>query len=106
MKQVIQIQWTCANVDEARDIVSHLLVQKLIACATIIPHVESHFIWEGNSTIEDEVKVVLKTTQDKFELVRNYIDENCEYDTPEISYIKFDGGNEAYFEWVDANVLQ
>lgn len=44
---MIQIQWTCATTQEARKGATLLLEKRLIACANIIPQVESLYLWKG-----------------------------------------------------------
>ncbi|MDW8349235.1 MAG: divalent cation tolerance protein CutA [Verrucomicrobiae bacterium] len=39
------------------------LTQRLVACAHLIPHIESHFTWENKITSTEEILITLKTTQ-------------------------------------------
>ena len=100
MKKIIQIQWTCKDIEEARLVASFLLDERLVACVNILPQVESHFVWEGVCQQESEVKVLLKTTLDAFERVKEMIEVRSSYDVPCITYLILDGGNTAYLEWV------
>jgi periplasmic divalent cation tolerance protein len=98
---VVLILWTCATLEEARRISHELVANKLIACANIIPHVESIYLWDDKVENGNEAKVFLKTKDSHFELVRDYIKEHCSYDIPEISKIHIDSGNPDYFRWVE-----
>ena len=80
--------------------VKGLLEQKLIACATMIPHVESMYHWEGKIEHGNEVKVILKTRESLFEKTRDYIEKNCSYDVPEIMEVKVERGNPRYQKWI------
>lgn len=104
MEKIIQIQWTCKAIEEARIVTSFLLQERLVACVNILPEVESHFFWEGECQQEKEVKVLLKTTLEAFERVKEVIEEKSSYDVPEIMYLILEGGNAAYVEWVEQNV--
>lgn len=104
MEKIIQIQWACKEIEEARSVVSLLIRDHLVACVNIFPHIESHFFWEGECKEESEVKVLLKTTLKAFERVKEVIEERSSYDVPEITYLILDGGNQSYLEWVEQNV--
>jgi periplasmic divalent cation tolerance protein len=101
---IVLILWTCATLEEARRICRELVEKKLVACANIIPHVESIYIWEDKVESGSESKVFLKTLDFHFELVRDYIKEHCSYAVPEISKIPIDSGNPDYFRWVEDTV--
>ena len=99
-QQFIFIFWTCGSIEEARK-VSRLLVQgRHVACANIIPWVESYYLWNGELETQQETKVIFKTRVEKFEEVKGLIKENCKYEIPEISKVAIDGGNQEYFDWV------
>ncbi len=104
MEKIIQIQWICKEIEEARKVISNLLEGRLVACANIIPQVESHFWWEGEIQQESEVEVQLKTSEKCFERVKTVIEAESSYDVPCIIYTILDGGNSAYLEWVEQNV--
>ena len=97
---LIQIQWTSASIEEARKIVADLLMKKWIACAQLLPQLESHFIWKGELTTASEVLVILKTRQERFTEIKSYIESNCSYEVPEILQIRCDDCNKAYLDWV------
>lgn len=101
---MIQIQWTCPNVEEAKKIIYLLLEKKLIACANIIPHITSIYAWKGAIETAQEVKVLLKTLDQHFLAIRTLIQENCSYDVPEISKIIIDEANPPYLEWLKEEI--
>lgn len=97
----IQIHWTCGSLDEARRIARYLVQKRLVACANIIPWVESVFLWDGKIDTQQETKIIFKTLDEKFEEVRKIILENAKYEIPEIVKIPILGGNESYLAWVE-----
>ncbi len=101
---LVLILWTCATLEEARRISQELIEKKLAACANIIPHVESIYLWEGKVENGSETKVFLKTLDSHFELVRDYIKGHCSYNVPEISKIMIDDANPDYMRWVEDTV--
>lgn len=96
--------WTCATEDEARQICQALLEKRWIACANLIPHVESIYLWENHVTVGKETKVFIKTLDSHFVKVRDYIQQCCSYDIPEISKIIIDEVNSNYLEWITNTV--
>lgn len=98
--EIIYIFWTCRNKQEAKKIIHGLLEERLIACASLFPEVESVYRWEGKIEESQEVKVILKTAAKHFHPVQNYIQAHCSYGVPEISQIDIVQGNPRYLSWV------
>ncbi|MBP7074300.1 MAG: divalent-cation tolerance protein CutA [Rhabdochlamydiaceae bacterium] len=101
---MIQIQWTCPTIDEARKVIRILLENKLVACANIISNVESHYRWEGALESSNEVKVYFKTQESRFDMVEQTIRKNCSYQVPEIIAFRAHNVSEAYKRWVEEEV--
>ncbi|UAB78445.1 divalent-cation tolerance protein CutA [Erythrobacter sp. SCSIO 43205] len=72
------------NADAARSIAATLLEEKLIACANIVPAIESIFTWKGEVSSEVEVGVLFKTTQEHLNAVTERLAELHPYETPAI----------------------
>jgi periplasmic divalent cation tolerance protein len=102
---MIQIQWTAPNLEEARKIARILLERKLVACANLLPNVESIYVWEGKIEVSHEVKVLLKTKSTLFEKVRDVILEYCSYKVPEIASIEMNHVHTDYQQWLVDNTL-
>lgn len=100
MAEFIEITWTCGSIDEARKVCRYLVQERHVACAQIIPWVESVYMWDNQIETSQESKVVLKTRFEKFETVRQIIEDNASYDVPEILWKTIEGGNEEYLEWL------
>lgn len=77
-----------------------LLDQRLIACATIIPEVESVYRWEGKIEEGTETKVILKTLPNHYPAIQKAILAHCSYAVPEIVQVDVPSGNPNYFCWV------
>ena len=98
--KLIYVFWTCRDKQEAKKIIHELLDQRLIACASIFPEVESIYRWEGKIEESREVKVILKTTLKHFDAVQSYIQAHCSYEVPEILQVDIAQGNLRYLSWV------
>lgn len=103
--EIIQIHWTCGSLDEAREIARELVLKKMVACANIIPWVESIFLWDETLDVTQETKVIFKTTTDSFEKVKDFILERSKYEVPEILQLPVTDGNLDYIEWVKQTTL-
>ncbi len=99
-EELIHIHWTCGSLEEARKVARILVNERLVACANIIPWIESVFLWNDQLDTQQESKVIFKTLASKFEAVKRIILENTKYEVPEIIQTPISGGNHAYLDWV------
>lgn len=104
MDEYIQVQWTAAHLDEARDILELLLEKRLISCGSIIPTVESWYVWENEVVSQQEVKVIMKTVGKHYQSLEKLIRKNHSYDVPEILVFSVEDGNDQYLRWVENQV--
>ncbi|EHP88330.1 divalent-cation tolerance protein CutA [Methanotorris formicicus] len=91
---------TASNREEAKNIVSHLLENRLVACANIFP-IESMYWWKGRIENDGEVAIILKT---KEKLVKKIIEEVKKlhsYTNPCIIAIPIINGSEEFLKWID-----
>ncbi|MFY8327937.1 divalent-cation tolerance protein CutA [Pseudoalteromonas sp. ZZD1] len=92
---------TCANASEARAMAEQLVSQKLAACVSILPNVESVYMWEGEVTQATECKLLIKTKSEKMNQVIQTIKQLHSYEVPEVQVVDVSTGNLAYFNWMD-----
>jgi len=88
--------------EKAKKIARHLLENKLIACANIFP-VESLYWWNGKIAEENEVILVAKTAEDKFEKVKSEVENLHSYKIPCIAKIPV-ALNKKYATWLKENI--
>lgn len=100
MSGFIEIHWTSGSLDEARKVARYLVQERYVACAQIIPWVESVYLWKGHVETAQESKIVFKTRADRYEHVKEIILKNSTYEVPEITWVAIDGGNKEYLEWL------
>ena len=96
----IEVTWTAGSIDEARRACRYLVQERLVACAQIVPWMESIYMWDNRLETTQESKVVLKTRLEKFERVRDVILSNTHYEVPEITYTIIEGGHQPYLDWL------
>lgn len=104
MSEYIQIHWTCGSIDEAREMAHRLVKERLVACANIIPWVESIFMWNNEIDVAQESKVIFKTRSQLFEKVKELILQHAKYEVPEILQLPISDGNPDYLRWLDESL--
>lgn len=83
-----------------KKIATILVENRLVACAKIINNFESVYIWEDKLNIDKEIYLMLKTSEEKVNEIKNILDNNHPYKVYEFIYFDIKGGNEKYFEWM------
>lgn len=106
MSEFIEIHWTSGSIDEARHVSRYLVQERLVACAQIIPWIESVFMWNNKMDTTQESKIVFKTRLENYDKIKEIIQKNTRYEVPEITWTRIDGGNQAYLDWLDESTAQ
>ena len=91
---------TAPNSDEAKALARLLVERKLAACVQILPQVTSVYSWEGKIQTEPEHLLLIKTLEEKFDALSDFIRENHSYDVPEIVAVEAEKVSEDYLDWV------
>ena len=97
---------TAADLQTARKLAQAALEPHLVACANLIPKLESHYWWQGKLERGNEVLILFKTTAGKLKALEKVILANHPYDTPEFVVLPITAGNERYLQWVSESVAQ
>lgn len=105
MGRFIEIQWTAASIDEARKVARYLVQEKWVACAQIIPWIESIYLWDGALETGQETKVVFKSRDEFFDKIKEVIIKNSRYEIPEIISSDLKEINVEYREWLEGAIL-
>jgi periplasmic divalent cation tolerance protein len=92
---------TAPDLKTARRLARAALEARLIACANLIPGIESHYRWEGKIERGSEVLIVLKTTAKCIGKLEKVIIAEHPYDTPEFVILDLRGGNKRYLDWLE-----
>lgn len=77
---------TCKNSTEARKIAKALLDKRLVACANIIPKIESHYWWKGRLEKDSEALLILKTRNSLKSKLAREIKKLHSYELPVIEF--------------------
>ena len=94
---------TAPDLKTARLLARAALRARLIACANLVPRVESHYRWQGKIERAAEVLLVLKTTTARLARLEKLVVAKHPYDTPEFIVLPLSGGNKRYLAWLKQN---
>ena len=95
---------TAPDVKTGRKLARTALEVRLIACANLIPRIESHYWWQGKIEAGAEVLLVMKTTAARLAALEKLIVAGHPYDTPEFVVLPISGGSRPYLDWVQDSV--
>ena len=91
---------TVPNFEEAKRIGQILVKSKLAACVNIIQNIFSIYEWKGKIEEENEYLLLIKTLEQKVDLLIQRINEIHNYETPECIGLKIKKGSEKYLNWI------
>ena len=92
----------CPDVVFARKLARSLLRKRLIACANILPAIESMYWWKGRIESGCEMLLLLKTREKLFKRVEEEIRRHHPYEVPEIIMFQIKAGSGQYLEWINS----
>jgi periplasmic divalent cation tolerance protein len=91
---------TAPDLGTARDLARAALEKQLIACANLVPGIESHYTWKGKVEQSAEILLVLKTTTACLKDLEKLIVSRHPYDLPEFLVLPVEHGSEPYLAWL------
>ena len=94
---------TAPNLKTARALAKAALSARLVACANLVPAIESHYWWQGKIESSNEVLLVLKTEKSKLAALEKLVLAKHPYDTPEFVVLPLSAGNKRYLDWLAAS---
>ena len=95
---------TCGSVEEAQKIARELVERRVAACVNIVSPIQSVYRWQGKVESATEWLLLIKTTAEKFDAVRDAIGELHSYDLPECIMVSIEGGSPEYLKWIEENI--
>jgi periplasmic divalent cation tolerance protein len=91
---------TAPDLKTARALAKAALQARLIACANLVPKIESHYWWQGKIESDVEVLMILKTQKSKLPALETLILAKHLYDTPEFLVLPLNSGSKKYLDWI------
>lgn len=93
---------SCPDEASARAIAETLVDERLAACVSRLPGVQSSYRWEGRVQHDAEVLLLIKTTADRLDALTARLQALHPYELPELVAVEATGGLAPYLAWVAA----
>ena len=91
---------TAPDLNTARRLAKAALKARLVACANLVPKVESHYWWKRRIENSLEVLIVYKSITERLDALEKLVVAAHPYDTPEFLVLPIGSGNERYLDWL------
>ncbi|MEM7413321.1 MAG: divalent-cation tolerance protein CutA [Myxococcota bacterium] len=91
---------TAPDLEVARQLARTLVSEARIACANVVPGLESIYRWEGEVQVDAEVLLILKTTAAQVDAVAARVKDLHPYELPEVIALPIEGGSAGYLDWI------
>jgi periplasmic divalent cation tolerance protein len=95
---------TAATPEEAGRLGRVLVEERLAACATLLPGVESIYHWKGKVETAIETMVLLKTEAALLEALEARLMALHSYETPEFLVVDVESAGKGYLAWLQSSL--
>jgi periplasmic divalent cation tolerance protein len=91
---------TTSSADEAARLGRTLVEERLAACASIIPAVQSIYRWKGQVESATETMLLLKTGAEQLTALEARLHQLHSYQTPEFLVLPVEAASRLYLGWL------
>ncbi len=102
--EFIQVFVSCESKSQAKAVVDALLKDQTIACAQILPGIESYYHWHGQTVQSSECLLLLKSHRNHFKTIEAMIKKLHSYEVPEIIAVPIVDGSKEYLNWINEQI--
>ena len=95
---------TTDSQSSANELAASVVEQQLAACVNIIPGITSVYHWNNEIQHDQEWLLLIKTTDDMSEALKEAIMKIHPYDSPELISVDVTDGLPDYLQWVQDTV--
>jgi len=89
---------------DARALAQTLVGERLAACVSVLPTMTSIYRWEGKVDESRERQLVIKTSAETVDRLRDRLADLHPYDVPEFLVLEVASGAAAYLTWLAESV--
>lgn len=101
---ILMVYVACASKQEALRIGKACVDGRLAACASVVPNVESYFLWKGKGTKSKEALLLLKTNKDAYSRLEMLVRKLHSYSIPCIVAYPSAAVSRPFERWVGESV--
>ncbi len=102
----LSVYITAPDAKEAQAIASQLLKERLIACANIIPDIESLYWWDNKIKSHGEAAVIAKTKAANAKKIIKRVKEIHPYKVPCVVFWPIIKGDKDFLCWIEKETKQ
>ena len=95
---------TVPNEEVAKNLSKILLENRVAVCVNIIPNVNSLYWWNRSIEFSNELLLLIKTTEEKYNELETLIKKNHPYEIPEIISLDIQKGLKEYLNWIEDEI--
>lgn len=99
MSEYCIVLTTFKNKEQGKHVIDTILQKQLVACVQEVG-IQSHYVWKNELCNDNEILVLMKTTNELYEVLKNKLLEIHPYETPEIVRIDIADGSTGYLSWI------
>ncbi|XP_073147064.1 protein CutA, chloroplastic [Henckelia pumila] len=99
----IVVYVTVPNKEAGKKLAESIVKERLAACVSRVPGVESTYEWEGKIQTDSEELLIIKTRESLLQALTEHVKANHEYEVPEVIALPITGGDLEYLEWIKDN---
>jgi periplasmic divalent cation tolerance protein len=101
MDGAIAVFITTGSLAQARLLAEALLDERLAACVSILPRVESRYRWHGKKECARETLLIAKSRAARLDAIITRVRQIHSDEVPEVIALPVAGGNPAYLAWLE-----
>jgi periplasmic divalent cation tolerance protein len=97
---VVVVFSTFPTPEKAAEVARLLVGEQLAACVNLVGPVRSIYRWKGELSDDQETLALIKTTTDRFDVLKARLIALHPYELPEVIMLPVDDGHAPYLAWI------
>ena len=93
---------TCPDAEVGHALAKTLVTEHWAACVNILPGIQSVYVWDDSLCTDDEVLLIIKTTDPKWSGLQARVQALHPYECPELIRLAIEDGLPDYLTWLQA----
>jgi periplasmic divalent cation tolerance protein len=98
--EAVIVLTTWPATDDPEAVAATLIEERLAACVSVLPEMDSTYRWQSAVERARERQVVIKTARPRLDGLISRLKQLHPYDVPELLVVPVVGGSEAYLGWL------